>query len=524
MAENKFKSLPIGIQTFSKLREGNFYYVDKTEFIYKLFNAESNYYFLSRPRRFGKSLFLSTLKSAFKAQKEYFKGLYLENNWDWSKKHTVLYVSFGAGVTDGKEELKIILEELINEWIDEYNIKSLKNNSIRGKFKEIIKILYKKYNEKVVILIDEYDKPILDMINKPDLAVEVRDELKNFYSVIKDSDEYLKFVFLTGVTKFSKVSLFSGLNNLEDITLHKDYGDICGYTQYDLETVFAERLKNIDLGKLKKWYNGYNFLGNSVYNPFDILLFFSNHNTYKTYWFQTATPTFLIKLMQKNKYFIPKLENLEVSEEIIGSFDVDKINIETLLFQTGYLTIDKVETDFLGNLKYILRYPNWEVKNSLNTYIIDYLTDINVSDRLKYQNDIYKTFMDDDIQKLKPLIFTLFESIPIDNYRKNDIANYEGYYASVLYAYFSSLGLKMIAEDVTNKGYIDMTLFFEDRAYILEFKVATNKPKTNTALTQIKQKKYYQKYLATYRKVYNIGIVFGKRKKNIVRFNYETVK
>ncbi len=522
MLNNKFKKLPIGIQTFTEIIEEGYYYVDKTEFVYKLF-SNKKYYFLSRPRRFGKSLFLSTLKSAFKAQKEYFKGLYLENNWDWSKKYPVLYVSFG-GVTEGKEELKIMLQELINGWLREYKIEDLKNKSIPGQFIEIIQILNEKYNEKIVILIDEYDKPILDMINKPDLAVEVRDELKNFYSVIKDSDEYLKFVFLTGVTKFSKVSLFSGLNNLEDITLHKDYGDICGYTQYDLETVFAERLENIDLEKLKKWYNGYNFLGNSVYNPFDILLFFSNHNTYKTYWFQTATPTFLIKLMKKNKYFIPQIENLEVSEEIIGSFDVDKINIETLLFQTGYLTIDKVETDYLDNQKYILKYPNREVKNSLTTYLIDYLTDEAPATRLRYQNQLYKAFMDNDLKALKELIFTLFATIPSDNYKKNDIENYEGYYASVIYAYFASLGLKMIAEDSTNKGYIDMTLFFENRAYIIEFKVSTNKPKTNIALKQIQKMKYYEKYVHKYDKVYNIGIVFGKRKRNIVRFNYETVK
>ncbi len=523
ITENKFKKLPIGIQTFTEIIEEGYYYVDKTEFIYKLFNNKK-YYFLSRPRRFGKSLFLSTLKSAFKAQKEYFKGLYLENNWNWTKKYPVLYISFGSGVTGGVDKLQIKLRNLIIDWKREYSIKKLEKEDLNGQFSEIIQILNEKYNEKVVILIDEYDKPILDMINKPDLAVEVRDELKNFYSVIKDSDEYLKFVFLTGVTKFSKVSLFSGLNNLEDITLDENYATICGYTQTELETIFAERLKTVNLKKLKKWYNGYNFLGDRVYNPFGILLFFSKNNTYRTYWFQTATPTFLIKLIQKNKYFIPQLENLEVSEEIIGSFDVDKINVETLLFQTGYLTINKVETDFLGNLKYILKYPNWEVKNSLNTYIIDYLTDINVSDRLRYQNNIYKAFMDDDVQKLKSLIFTLFESIPVDNYRKNDISNYEGYYASILYAYFSSLGLKMLTEDVTNKGYIDMTLFFENRVYIIEFKVSTNKPKTNTALKQIQKMKYYKKYIHKYDKVYNIGIVFGKRKRNIVRFNYETVK
>ena len=519
-SKNKFKSLPIGIQTFSKLREDDFYYVDKTEFIHKLFNSKSNYYFLSRPRRFGKSLFLSTLKSAFKAQKEYFKGLFLENNWDWSKKYPVLYISFGSGVTGGKDQLQVKLRNLIIDWKREYNIKKLKKEDLNGQFSEIIQILHDKYNEKVVILIDEYDKPILDMIDKPDLAIEVRDELKNFYSVIKDSDEYLKFVFLTGVTKFSKVSLFSGLNNLEDITLDENYATICGYTQNELETVFKERLVSVDLDKLKKWYNGYNFLGDKVYNPFGILLFFSKNNSYRTYWFQTATPTFLIKLMQKNKYFIPDLEALEVSEEIIGSFDIDKIRVETLLFQTGYLTIDKTYKVF-DKLKFKLKYPNFEVKTSLNTYIFDYLAE---PKNQKHEDEFYKIMLNNDVKKIEKNIFSLFEAIPVDNYRKNDISNYEGYYASVIYAYFAGMGIKMIAEDVTNKGYIDLTLFFENKAYIIEFKVTTNKPKTNTALTQIKQKKYYQKYINDYDKVYNIGIVFGKKKRNIVKFNYETVK
>jgi len=514
------KSLPIGIQTFSEIRNYDFYYVDKTPLIAKLIEDNKKYYFLSRPRRFGKSLFLSTLKSAFRTEKEYFKGLFLENNWNWNKKYPVLYISFGAGVTDGREELKIILRNLIRNWQKEYNIKTLSQEGIRGQFIEIIQVLSENYNEKVVILIDEYDKPILDMIDKPDLAIEVRDELKNFYSVIKDSDEYLKFVFLTGVTKFSKVSLFSGLNNLEDITLHKDYGDICGYTQNDIETVFKERLANINLERLKKWYNGYNFLGNSVYNPFDILLFFSNHNTYKTYWFQTATPAFLIKLMQKKKYFIPDLENIEVSEEVIGSFDINKIKLETLLFQTGYLTIDKVVERF-GDISYLLKYPNQEVKNSLNKYIFDYLADTNI---ISIQRLFYDAIKDDKVPEFKNAIFTLFASIPNDNYKKNDIANYEGYYASVLYSCFAGMGVDFVVEDATNKGYIDMTLFFEGRAYVIEFKVTVNKPKINSALKQIKEKKYYEKYIYKYIKVYNIGIVFGKKKRNIVKFNYETIK
>lgn len=267
------KNLPIGIQTFSKLREGNFYYVDKTEFVHRLATQSGGYYFLSRPRRFGKSLFLSTLKSAFMGKKELFKGLYLEHNWDWSKKHPVIHISFGAGVTKDADELRRSIFYILKNNQEDLGVKCHEINDFKPCLSELIKLAYQKYNKKVVILIDEYDKPILDQINKPEIAIEIRDELKNFYSVVKDSDEYLEFVFLTGVSKFSKVSLFSGLNNLEDITLDQHYSSICGYTQNELETVFKEKLKDVDLTKLKEWYNGYNFLGEGVYNPFAILLY-----------------------------------------------------------------------------------------------------------------------------------------------------------------------------------------------------------------------------------------------------------
>jgi hypothetical protein len=261
-------------------------------------------------------------------------------------------------------------------------------------------------------------------------------------------------------------------------------------------------------------------LGSSVYNPFDVLLFFSNHNTYKTYWFQTATPTFLIKLLQEKKYFIPDLENLEVSEEILGSFDIDKINIETLLFQSGYLTIDSISEVF-GRIKFKLKYPNFEVKTSLNTYIFDYLVDVNAN---KLHESFYYTIKENRVEDFYKEIHSLFASVPTDNYRKNDIANYEGYYASVIYSYFAGMGVDFILEDSTNKGYIDMTLFFEDRAYILEFKVSSNIPKTNIALEQIKAKKYHEKYINKYTKVYIIGLVFSKKDKNIIMFNYEAIK
>ncbi|NPA49256.1 MAG: AAA family ATPase, partial [Thermodesulfobacteria bacterium] len=334
------KKLPIGIQSFEVIRTEGYYYVDKTPFVKKLVD-EGKYYFLSRPRRFGKSLFLDTLRQAFLARRELFKDLFLENHWDWSVKYPVIYISFGAGVIKNPEHLNLRINEIFQNHGKLYGV-NLKYRTPEGRFEELIILLKEKYRKKVVVLVDEYDKPILDNIEKKETAIEIRESLKNLYSVIKDADPYLKFVFITGVTKFSKVSLFSGLNNLKDITIHPEYATICGYTQSEFEHVFADRLKGLDLEEVKRWYNGYSWLGEPVYNPFDILLFL-DFREFRPFWFETGTPTFLIKLLIEKKYFIPELENLEVGEELIESFDVDTIRPETLLFQTGYLTIDRVE-------------------------------------------------------------------------------------------------------------------------------------------------------------------------------------
>ena len=338
------KRLPIGIQTFSKIREDNFYYVDKTKFIKRLTETGGGAYFLSRPRRFGKSLFIDTIESAFRCKKELFKGLYLEDHWDWEPEYPVVKISFGAGVARNIEELRETFSENLNYIIrNESNEILLTNTSNKGKFSELIERLYKKNGRQVVVLIDEYDKPILDNIDKPAVAGELRDELKNYYSILKDSDKYIKLCFVTGVSKFSKVNLFSGLNNLNDITLDESTGDICGYTEKELYSVFSDRIISFDKEKVKAWYNGYSFTGIPVYNPFDILLLFEKKE-YKNYWFETGTPSFLMKLITQNSYFIPDIENIETTDKVLGSFEVDDIKLETLLFQTGYLTIkDKIK-------------------------------------------------------------------------------------------------------------------------------------------------------------------------------------
>jgi len=265
------KKLPIGIQTFSKIRTEDYCYIDKTRNLFELVNS-GTYFFLSRPRRFGKSLFLDTLREAFLGNKTLFEGLYLEKNWDWSKKHPVVRIDFGSGVLKSKEELEKKISDILFFHLETYELDPFKTQSISGNLEELIRKLQKKYSEKVVILIDEYDKPILDNITEKEIAREMRDGLRNLYSAIKGADAFNKFVFITGVSKFSKVNLFSGLNNLQDITLDERYATICGYTEEEL-SIFNERLFNVNRDELRLWYNGYNFLGDKVYNPFDILLF-----------------------------------------------------------------------------------------------------------------------------------------------------------------------------------------------------------------------------------------------------------
>ncbi|WP_028951028.1 ATP-binding protein [Sulfurihydrogenibium subterraneum] len=512
------RKLPIGIQSFKSIREDNYYYVDKTPFVKKLVD-NGKYFFLSRPRRFGKSLFVDTLKQAFLSNKQLFEGLYLENNWDWSKKYPIIHIDFGSRNVSDVNLLKRWIIEQLKEHITIYSVKIEEEDDYGFLFRKLILKLYQEYKTQVVVLVDEYDKPILDRIEDTQKVIEIREVLKDFYSVLKTAEPYLKFVFLTGVSRFSKVSIFSGLNQLNDITIDSRFSTICGYTQSDLETVFADRLEGIDLEKLKYWYNGYNWLGNKVYNPFDILLFFDKKE-FRPFWFETGTPTFLVKLFYKNKYYLPNLENLEADEGIISNLDVDNVKVENILFQSGYLTIKDTYT--LGDeMYYLLSYPNFEVRTSFNKAFLNYIDRVGLSYRPESQ--IYRSIAENNLDKLKETLYSFFASIPNDWYRKNDLDRYEGFYASVVYAMFTGSGLNTKAEDTTNIGKIDLTVFYQDRAYIIEFKVV-EKEAENKALSQMKEKRYYEKYLGSCREIYLIGIEFSKEKRNIVYFEYEKVE
>ena len=510
------KKLPIGIQTFKDIRSDDYIYVDKTKIALDLIES-GRYYFLSRPRRFGKSLFISTLKSIFQSKKELFRDLYIYDKYDWNQSYPVIYISFAEGVCKTREKILEKIEQNFEVNQRDLEIECKKKHSMDRCFKDLIKKAYEKYNQKVVILIDEYDKPILDNINDIEMAKVMREELKNIYSVIKGADEYIKFAFLTGVSKFSKTSIFSGLNNLNDISLDRRYSSICGYTQRDLEVDFKEHLTNVDMQRVKEWYNGYNFLGESLYNPFDILLFISKGFSFRNYWFETGTPSFLIELIKKQNYFLPKLSNLVVGETLLNSFDIENIDLEVVLYQSGYLTIEKEIEKRRGGFEYKLKIPNLEVKISLNDVIIDFLTKQKI-EKLKFQDDIYDSLYDLNLELFEDTVKKMFAQIPYNNYTGNKIYEYEGYYASVIYCYLASLGLEIIAEDVTNRGRIDLTIKFNYRVFILEFKVVDKAGSQNSSLAQIREKNYAQKYNG---EIYLIGIEFSKEDKNICSFEWE---
>ncbi|SFV68073.1 FIG00914433: hypothetical protein [hydrothermal vent metagenome] len=510
------KKLPIGIQTFRDIRDTkeNYLYIDKTDIAYQLINSY-RYVFLSRPRRFGKSLFMDTIQNIFEGNKELFEGLAIYDKWDWQEKYPVIKIDFFGDLRSGQALKNVILDMLENN--QERLGVSCKNVDNFGVcFKDLIQKTYEKYNQKVVILVDEYDKAILDNLDQMEVAKENREIIKSLYTVIKGCDAYIKFTMLTGVSKFSKASIFSGLNMLTDISLDREYGNICGYTQNDIESTFLPYLKGVDLEKLKVWYNGYNFLKDDVYNPFDILLFIANKHIYKNYWFTTGTPTFLIKLIQTNNYFLPKLSNLIIGEELLDSFDIENINIEVILYQAGYLTIKKMIIDEDDDILYALKLPNKEVKASLNQFIITTL----YKDSSLARKEISKSLRKANLHDLEIALQSIFASIPYNNYTNNDIQNYEGFYASVLYVYFQSLGIDIIGEDVTNKGRIDLTLKINNIIYIIEFKVNAKK---GEALQQIKDKKYHEKYLDKTKEIYLVGIEFDESERNICNFEWEKV-
>lgn len=509
------KKLPIGIQTFSEIREHDaYYYVDKTPLALQLID-QGKHYFLSRPRRFGKSLLVDTLKELFEGNAKLFKGLYAEHHWDWSVQYPVLRLSFGAGIAQTLEQLLAMLHEQLQTYEAHWKLQDpLPDTSSR--LKRLIRHMHEQSGQRVAILVDEYDKPILDHLTRPELAKSMRDALRSIYSVFKDSDAHVKFVFITGVSKFSKVSLFSGLNNLKDITLDPRFSALCGYTESDLDTVFAPELSGLDREQIRAWYNGYNWRGTKVYNPFDLLLYFDRHE-FHPFWFETGTPTFLVNFLAEHQWFTPELLQREADDTILSRFDVEHIAPEALLWQTGYLTLHQIHEVFPGYRTYTLSYPNREVEMALNKSLLSAYGPES-QPALVARSQLFRAFKQKDLASLRQSVEALFASIPYEWYRKNPLAQFEGHYASVFYSQLAALGLNVQPEDITNKGRIDLSLKLDNTVYLFEFKVV---PETATgeALQQLIDRDYAAKYKAPGIQIVLVGIEFSQAQRNVVGFD-----
>ena len=510
------RKLPIGIQTFREIRrDDGYYYVDKTEYVRQLIDG-GKHYFLSRPRRFGKSLLLDTIKEVFAGSEALFRGLAIHDR-DWSARHPVVRLEFGSGSYLQPGGLHEDLMAQLEAAAEDAGI-APRYDTAPVRFRHLIRELRRQAGQPVVVLVDEYDKPILDALEAPAVARANRDYLRGLYGAIKSSDADLRFTFLTGVSKFSKVSLFSGLNNLTDITLDPRYSAICGYVDADLDAVFAPELAGLDRGAVRAWYDGYSWRGEQrVYNPFDILMLFRTRE-FNAWWFETGTPAFLVDTLFERRVSTLALDDMLSSDDLLSAFDVGHVGTEALLFQTGYLTIRGAERR--GNRTwYRLGYPNLEVRQSLNEHLLNRLTG-NPSRRVEHSLRLYDVLHAQDFAGLQALFEAFFASIPYEWYTNNDIAAYEGYYASVFYSYFAGLELDVTVEDASSHGRVDMAVRFAGAVYLFEFKVVELEP-AGAALAQLRARRYADKYRALGQPIYLIGVEFSKETRNLAAFDVE---
>ena len=523
------KNILIGKADIRTLLSGNYIYVDKTEYIYNLVN-KPDIYFLSRPRRFGKSLLVSTFIEIFSGNKELFKDcwIYKNTNYDW-KKYPIIYLDFAEISNMNTDIFKKGLIKKFYEIANNYEINLIESKEIKELIKELLKKLYERYNEKVVILIDEYDEPILDNIDNLEVGKENTISMYDMYVVMKSNSQYIHFEFVTGITRFAKTSLFSGPNNLQSLSMKSEYNNLLGYTQEELEFYFNDYINLINeklkinnkselLNKIKTYYNGYLFSHENknlktVYNPFSILNFFSEM-FFNSYWFKTGTPSYLIELLNKYFYDIPKDENnIYLSMYELEKFEIDRINFISLLFQAGYLTIESYNFE-RKELK--LKYPNQEVRDSFIENIESIIKE-RINDKIREENSNLKMLItSENWEKVFILLKSIFATIPY-GFKPNT----EYYYSSVFMGILSGAGFQFDAEVHTNDGRIDMVLYANEKIYIIEFKI---KQLPSKAINQIEDKKYFTKYLAKEKPILFMGVNFDTDEKNLSSWKVEEFK
>ena len=513
------QNLPLGIQNFEKIRNDNYLYVDKTALIYQLISTGS-YYFLSRPRRFGKSLLLSTMHAYFEGKKELFKDLAiseLEKEW---KQYPILHLDLNTQKYDTPEALENVLNMFLSQWEELYG----KNNAeveIALRFQGVIRRAYEKTGTRVVILVDEYDKPMFQAIENESLQNDYRNTLKAFYGALKSMDGYIKFAFLTGVTKFGKVSVFSDLNNLEDLSMDRNYYNICGIDENELQTYFnpyIERLATSEnssikliVKELKKLYDGYHFVQNTpgMYNPYSLL------NTFKkiqfgSYWFETGTPTYLVELLKRHDYNLERMSEIETTEDVLNSIDIISTDPIPVIYQSGYLTIKGYDERFKT---YQLGFPNEEVKEGFLYFLLPYYTHYNKSESpfqiQQFVREVEAGKTDCFIKRLR----SFFADTPYEL-----IKDLENHYQNVLFILNKLMGFYVQAEYHTSEGRIDMVLQTPNYTYVMEFKLDGT---AEEALQQINSKNYALPFEAENRKLIKIGFNFNNETRNIEKWLVE---
>ena len=513
------KKLPIGVQNFEKLRNGGYYYVDKTSHIYNLVNRGS-YYFLSRPRRFGKSLLLSTIEAYMQGKKELFEGLSiyeLEKEW---VKHPIFHLDLNSQKYDSPESLEYVLEDALSYWESLYGTnESEKSLSLR--FQGVIRRACEKTGQRVVILVDEYDKPMLQAIGNEELQKAFRNTLKPFYGCLKSMDGYIKLGFLTGVTKFGKVSVFSDLNNLDDISMDERYIDICGISEQELQHHFREDIGELG-AKLKlsyedtctilrEQYDGYHFCEDSIgmYNPFSLLNTFKK-NKLGSYWFETGTPTYLVELLQLHNYSLEKMSQIETDEDVLNCVDSSSTDPIPVIYQSGYLTIKDYDPVF-GLYK--LGFPNKEVEDGFLKFLMPYYTSKNKVDSpfeiRNFVSEILTGNYEGFLRRLQSFFAdTTYEQIP----------DMEIYYGNVLFIVFKLAGMYVKSEYHTSNGRADLVMQTDKYIYVMEFKLDQS---AETALQQINEKQYALPFITDTRKLFKIGVNFSSAKRNIDRWIVE---
>jgi len=520
------RKLPIGIQDFEKLRKGNFVYVDKTQYVYQLAQLEVPC-FLGRPRRFGKSLFLSTLKAYFEGEKELFKGLKIaELEKEWTK-YPVIYLDFNKESYSDIRSLEVVIDDILQKYEQQYGV-SFIAESLSVRFANVIEAAYKKTGIGVVVLIDEYDKPLISSIDNLDLNTNMRTILKGFYGVLKAMDYALKFVFLTGVTKFSKVSVFSDLNHLVDISLNERFSGICGISEAELLENFEQEIRDLaerramsyneTIAKLKQLYDGYHFakVSADIYNPFSVLNTFGNLD-FSHYWFATGTPTFLVKHLANTGFEIPILENdVAIDANSLMNYQVENEDYVPLLYQSGYLTIKKYDNELD---EYTLGFPNEEVKYGFLNELLQQFTPAYGTSSSKFSaKGFIKLLRVGDIESTMKMLQAYFATIEYDAIPKK--LQVEKFYQFIFWQLFTLMGQSVKTEVKNNKGRADAVVKTADSIYVFEFKM-DDKATAEAALKQINSKDCAIPYSADHRKTVKIGVEFSLTEKGIKRWLIE---